>query len=274
MDARLAKIAIGLALESAIVHKGDAEEMASLYSNPDLGLMRETHDRLIESDDHYEREAAIWLEPGLNMGPLSSDPRTLAKEMREMEFVLGTIINRSGMAQREVNYWMDYIANTHQFITDGFWIDAKIFLSRALQTSRAASVEELKSDPGLSYEVETLQRATASYFDEMRGYPLTLNIPEERLDPILHVQETMFTLMRNHGNSGYSDEAGMSRQIVHRLSSAMRHMMEEEKGQDAKRELDLALEQLGKWRGETEDGGKKAEIDAHGQRIKIVANKL
>jgi hypothetical protein len=274
LDARLAKIAIGLALESVIVHKGDAEELASLYSNPDPRLMRETHDRLIESDDHHEREAAIWLEPGLNMRSLRSDPRTLAEEMREMEFVLGTIISRSGIAQREVNYWMDYIANAHQFITDGFWIDAKIFLSRALQTSRAASVEELKSDPGLSYEVETLQRATASYFNEMRGYPLTLNIPEEKLDPILHVQETMLTLMRNHSKVGYSDEAGIARQIVHRLSSAMRHMMQEEKRQDAKRELDLALEQLGEWRGETEDGAKKAEIDAHSRRIKTVANKL
>jgi hypothetical protein len=274
LDARLAKIAIGLALESAIVHKGDAGELASLYSNPDPGLIWETHDRLIESDDHHEREAAIWLEPGLNMGPLRSNPRTLAGEMREMEFVLGTIISRSGIAQREVNYWMDYIANAHQFIMDGFWIDAKIFLSRALQTSRAASVEELKSDPGLSYEVETLQRATASYFDEMKGYPLTLNITEERLDPIMHVQETMLTLMRNHGKLGYSDEASIARQIVHRLSSAMRHMMEEEKRQDAKRELDLALEELGKWWGETEDEAKKAEIDAHGQRIRTVVNKL
>jgi len=274
LDERLAKIAIGLALESVITHKGDAEELASLYSNPDPVLMRETHDRLIESDDHYEREAAIWLEPGLSMGPLKSDPRTLAGEMREMEFVLGTIIGRSGMAQREVNYWMDYIANAHQFIADGFWIDAKIFLSHAIQSSRAASVEELKSDPGFSYEVETLQRATVSYFDEMKDYPLTLNILEERLDPILQVQETMLALMRTHCKSVYSDEAGIARQIVHRLSSAMRHMMQVEKSRDAKRELGLALEQLGKWLGETEDGVAKAEMEAHSRRIRAAANML
>lgn len=273
MSEKLVKIAVGLALESALVRKAGINVLLSLYSNPDVDLVRETHDSLIASDEHRDREAAIWLEVALDQGLLKSDPRRLAAEMREMEFILGTLINRAGRAQRDVNDWMNYIANAAQFIIDGFWIDAKIFLSRGMQISRTPSIESLKSHPSLRHEVDVLQRATASYFEEMKGYPLSLQIPEEKLDVIITVQENMLELMQSKHKVESMDEANFIRQIVNQSSSAMRYLMER-KDSDAKRELHRVLEHLEMWREIVGDEATRGRIDVYTQKMKHVINTI
>ncbi|MFQ6052888.1 MAG: hypothetical protein ACE5OO_01480 [Candidatus Bathyarchaeia archaeon] len=245
MDERLVKVVVGLALESAFVNRRHARILASIYSDPDLERVRKLHDALIVSGDPYDREVAIWLEPALDLGPLRSDPSGIVREMREMEVVLYSLITRAGEAYRDVNNWLNFIANAAQSIEDGFWIDAKILLSRALGSSMRPSVEVLKTDPSLRYEVDVLQRATASYFREVKGYPLRLSIPEDRLDEILKVQEIMLDLMDIH----YGEEGGNHPEItgppIHRLSTAVRYLMDGNREiEAAEREVRLALEHL------------------------------
>lgn len=271
---RFEKIVVGLALENAIAHRRDIQDLLALYSEPKGGRIRELHDQLIKSDNPYDREVAIWLEPALDLGPLKSDSHGLAREMREMEQLLYVLINQAGEAQREVNYWMNYIANTAQFIEDGFWIDAKVMLSRALHSSQAKLVNGLKSIPSLGYKVEVLQRATVSYFEEVKGYPLGFQIPEAMMDPISTVQEIMLEIMREQYRKGKGGGARLVRQTVHRLSSAIKYMMREGKADEAQKELVLATRYIDGWL-DTIDNDETCECaKEYQQRIEDVISVL
>ncbi|MFB0558057.1 MAG: hypothetical protein ACETVY_02960 [Candidatus Bathyarchaeia archaeon] len=273
LDLRFEKIVVGLALENAIVHRRDIQDLLALYSEPEGGRIRELHDQLIASDDPYDREVAIWLEPALDLGPLKSDPHGLVREMREMEQLLYILINQAGGAQKEVNYWMNYIANAAQFILDGFWIDAKVMLSRALQSSRSQSINGLKSIPSLSYKVDVLQRATASYFEEAKDYPLGLQIQEAMMDPLSTVQEIMLSIMRDHYRRRQGEGARLIRQTIHRLSSAMRYMMREGKVDEAQKELVLATRYIDGWLDMIDDETRESANEYH-KRIEDVISVL
>jgi hypothetical protein len=236
LDSRLLKMAVGLALETAIVQRRETRELTSLYSNPDRRKIAKLHRRLIASDDTYEREVAIWLELVLDAPTLKSDPQKLATEMREFESVLYTLISRMGSFETELNHWMNFVANAAQYIRDGHWIDAKIMLSRAVYISKVTTVEKIKSTPEYGYEIDVLQKATVSYFEEMKGYPLELKIPEGSLEPIVAVQEVMLDIMREYYDGGQEET---SRQAIQRLSSVIRHLMEDNSGK-AEQELRLA----------------------------------
>ncbi len=267
LELKALKIAVGLALESVILSRAETETLASLYSNPDLRRVWELHDSLMKSDDHRDREAAIWLETGLDPTPMKSDPVRLVRELREMEYVLFAFISKAGGAQREVNNWMNYVANAAQFITDGFWIDAKIMLSRALQASKAPAVEELKSEPGFSYEIRVFQGATASYFNEIRGYPVSLHIPEEKLNAILMLQHSMLEIMRSRMRLEAPEEPDLIRGIIHKLSSSLRHLMEE-KTEEASRELVMVTRLIGDWLDLTKDAEKHDLVEGYGRSIR------
>ncbi|MEM4727068.1 MAG: hypothetical protein QXD04_02285 [Candidatus Bathyarchaeia archaeon] len=244
MDYRFKRFIVGLALESSLVNRCPIQGLQELYLEPVSERVRELHDRLIISERHREREVAIWLEPALDMGPLRYDPTRIVGEMREMEFLLYLLIRRAGEAQRNVNYWMDYISNAAQSLSDGFWIDAKIFLSRALQVSRRNTIEGLKMDPSLGYEVDILQKATLSYFREVLTYPIVLEAPEERLDTLLEIQGIMLDLMRIHYGEGEGGSASYLR-AIHILSALIRRLLNPRFTlEDAKADLKLALEYL------------------------------
>jgi len=275
LDERLVKVVVGLALECALVNRRDSRLLFSLYSDADMDRVKELHDRLIASSDHYDREVAIWLEPVIELGTLKSNLGGLVAEMRKMEFVLNTLIHRSGEAQREVNNWMNYIANAAHSLEDGFWIDAKILLSRALQSSRCPSIERLKADPSLRYEVDVLQRATASYFEEVKGYPLRLRFPEDRLNAILKVQEIMLDLMQIHYGEKYGENAEITGTPIQRMSATIRYLMDERKELEAsKRELRLASEHLETKLNKIVDKERREIIHLYNERTREIINTL
>jgi len=272
LDKRLLRMAAGLALESALVSRMEAAPLAALYDEPDLARTIQLHDEMLGSLDHREREAAIWLETGLDLGPLRHDPRGLAEEMREMEVVLGALINRSEEALREVNDWMNLIANAYQFILDGYWIDAKIFLSRALRHSRSPSVESLRAQPQLSHEVGVLQRATESYFEELKSYPLKLQVDGDRLQRLLLVQEVMLELMRRV--RGPEEEAKSTGKAVYRLSQAIRYLMGEGGHEEVCRELRMASEYLRELIGASRKGSRRREIQGYVEQVEGILQGL
>ena len=136
MDQRLVKLTSGFAFQTAIAHNREVESLSDLYSAPSLDKVRKLHDRLLASSNNIDREIAIWLEPALQSDEENPDPKSLVTEMKEMEFLLYTLINRAYGAQPEINDWMNYIANAAESLADGYWIDAKILLSRAVETSQ------------------------------------------------------------------------------------------------------------------------------------------
>jgi len=244
LDKNIAKVSIGLALQSAIINDREVETLLDLYTEPNLDETKRLHDKLVVSPSHFDREIAIWLEPLLAHGRLNLDPKKLAKEMNEMEFLLYNLIYRAGDAQQEINDWMNCIANAAESLADGFWIDAKILLSQALEISRSTSVEHLKSRCDFSHQLDILQRGTEEYFEEMKKYPLTLVIPEGRLETILRVQKTMLDLMKGRDRTRQRGDEAIGI-VIRRLNTAIRFLMNESKELNAAcQELQLAYDHL------------------------------
>jgi hypothetical protein len=273
LDAKLRRLTVGLAIESALDQGFDVVALGGLYSDPDEAGIRELHGRLITSVDHRDREVAIWLEPALGADSLKSDPAKLAGEMREMEFILLTLARRAGVAQQEINAWMNYVANAAQFIVDGFWIDAKILLSRALMSSGTPAVEALKADPDLLYEVDVLQRATSAYFDELRGYPVSIRVPTERLNAALDLQGIMIDLMRSGELGG--EEGRKVKETVHGLSSVLHHLMgSRETPEEIRKELGVVASRINWFLPSIANEGRRALLEGYRRTIEALASRL
>lgn len=245
MDRRLVKIGVGFALQTAIAHDCKIATLSDLYSGLSLENIRQTHDQLIASPTHHEREIAIWLTTALEPSPSTIDPTRLATEMREMEFILYTLMNKIGEAKPVMNDWMNYIANAAESLTDDFWIDARILLSQALDISQSAQIEHLKAHPALQYELDVLQKATAAYFLEMGKYPLKLTIPEDRLETVLKLQQVMLNLLTARHREKREKHERIVEDAIRRLETVIRFLMNKDKTlDDVLREARLALQYL------------------------------
>jgi len=268
LDRRLVRISVGLALQSAIPRGIELKALLDLYLNPNLEEASQLHSRLMASRRHGDREVGFWLEPVLEPRPTMPDHGRLAAEMRKMEFLLYELINRAGEARQDINDWMDYISNAIESLTDGFWIDAKILLSQALEISQSESVERAKSDPSLRYEIDVLQRATAEYFQEVRAYPLKLAIPEERLETLLKVQEILLDLMQIQIRKEPAQKE-MLAIAIRRLNTAVRYLMNKDKTTEAARqEVRLAFEYLKGSESKVSDEGSRRVVHQLGERMK------
>lgn len=252
----------GLAYECSIVNRVGVETLSRLYEEPSMERIRELHERFILSDNHKRREVAIWLEPALELGPIRTPPERLAREMREMEFILLILTRRAGDAWRTVNRWMDYIANAAISLVQGYWIDAKIYLSRALEASRSGEVEALKMQPHLSYEVDVLQRATLSYFEELRRYPVGLDIPHGSVEPLLSIQAVLLEMMEDRYLRGIGGRN--LRESIYRLSRAIRYLMDEKGGPKAGDEVRRVVDDLPLIQREGVEGER---VEAHRMRL-------
>jgi len=269
LDERLAKIGVGLALQSAIPHGCEIETLLTLYSDPDLEKAQRLYDKLAASRSHYDREVAVWLETLLERSPFESDLKALVATMREMESVLYFMINQVGEAQRAVNDWMNYVANAAESLADGFWIDAKIFLSQALEVSQSQTIEQLKSDPILRRKTDILQRATAQYFEEMWKHPSKLTIPEDRFETILKVQEILLDLMQAYYQGTWKENKEAVGSAIRRLNTAMRYLMNKDKSLEVvEQEVQLASEHLSGKMSQVVDERKSELVDKCTERMK------
>ena len=269
----LVKIAVGRALENAIYNGQEIQHLTWLYSAPDVERVLELHDELISSNDHLERETAFFLQLGLDIGPLQGDPMGLAGEMREMEHLLYAYLNKYGRAQRVMNDWLNYIANASQSIIDSYWTDAKILLSLAVQTSQDPTVEALKTNPELRYRVETLQGATASYFQELKGYPLKLMISDESAEAILMLQEPLLEMLQSPNIVEDKSEDEYAIKVVRGSHTAIKYLMEK-KESEAKREL-LSVERLlENWLENLGDDENRPQLDDYHENVKKVIGAL
>ncbi len=273
MDPRTLRIAVGLALESAILSGGPTDALESLYSDPEPLAVKALHLRLMESQDHRDREAGIWLQTGMDQASAGTDPAGLAGELGKMEYLLYVLIPRAGDAQREVNDWMNYTANAAQLLTDGFLVDAKIMLNRALQVSRAPAVEGLKAYHDLSYEIGVFQEATASYYREAMGYPVGIQIPEETLDAALKLQECMLEVMLSRVRVEQARENRLVLGVVSGLSSSLRRLMEGKPG-DARRDLEKAAGLMENWLEDAGDAEKRELVEVNLLRVRETLDSL
>lgn len=264
------KMAIGFSLESAIINNIDIHDLECLYENPSELLVKELHDRLLDSRKHRERVAAIWLQMGFDQGPLKNNPSNLITDMTELEVLLSVLIDQSGTAWKDVNNWMNYIANAHEHLLHGYWTDAKVLLSLGLETSLQLSIEKMKTKESLREKVTLYQQATASFFDEMKEYPLKLHIPEKYSDLSIPLQELLLDIMRNH-NAEDLEEAKGIRNLIKYLSNAL-HTLLSSKIDETKKELTSSKNNLKKWKLNVKK--KTCQIDSYIKRLEKIVSKI
>ena len=139
-------------------------------------------------------------------------------------------------------------------------------------SSGTPAVEALKADPDLLYEVDVLQRATAAYFDELRGYPVSISVPAGRLDAALDLQGIMIDLMRgDHGG----EEGRNVKETVHGLSSVLRHLMEgQETPEEIRKELGVVASRIDWFLPSVADEGRRSLLEGYRWTIGALASRL
>jgi hypothetical protein len=238
------KLIVGFALERALIYKQDTTELEKLYNNPEEKRIQDQYIQLIGSKNHQERALAIWLSTALKQKPLRNNPGNLVKELRKLEYLLYNLMNQLVNGKKQVNNWMNYVLNAAQLLEDGFYLDAKVMLSRALQESEKKEVIELKNHPKLRYEVNVFQQATRSYFNEVEQYPVNINI-RSHLEKVLITQEIMLKLLTEF-KPEKGEEERVSKEAIVKMSSVIRYLWGKSY-EKAEKELFLAAGYMERW---------------------------
>jgi hypothetical protein len=244
---RLNKVVVGLALKNELYNKRLNQTLFDLYSRPEIDAIKDLHDRLISSNDHFDREVAFWLELALQQPPVQIDLQDVSVELTEMEVLLYDLVLRANSeSQRNLNDWMNYIANVPQSIRDGNWIDAKILMSLAVQSSRKESIERIKRDPQLRYKIEVLQKETSRLFEVTKRIPLRLIASEERLCALEKILEVLIELLQRYNFERPQERlSDMIRYSIQKLEASQRSLMRSNiKTDDAKNEIIVASKYL------------------------------
>ena len=247
MSARLNKVVVGLALKNELYNKRLNQTLFDLYTSPEIDGIKDLHDCLISSNDHFDREVAFWLELALQQPPVQIDLQDVNTELTEMEVLLYDLVLRvNPESQRSLNDWMNYIANVPQSIRDGRGIDAKILMSLAVQCSRKESIERIKRNPRFKYKIEILQKETSRLFEVIKRIPLRLLASEERLDALEKLQDILIDLLQRYDferpQEGVSD---LLRYPIQKLEASQRYLMRSDvKTDTAKNEVLIAFKYL------------------------------
>jgi hypothetical protein len=209
LDQKLVKVAVGLALE-AEMESGDEDSsvldrLLRLYANPDPVGVQVLHDELLKSDIFEDREVGLWLELALTGRRSDFDWREVVMDMQETEldlFDLAYLIETSEYVNEFRAFglldWMNSIGVCVSNIRSGNWVLAKIDVNRAVHRSLAVSVEKIRGNEDFRSAVDEHRKATADYYERVLEFPCESNIPEDRLDTILEVQELLIELKRKY----------------------------------------------------------------------------
>jgi len=242
MDRRFQKVAVGLALESALYNGRDDRLLRELYESPSAEKISSAYRLLISSRDHNEREVAFWLELGLSQEPTTfPDKAELLRQMRQMETILYDLLGRAGPnIIRPLNDWLNYVANAGESISQGYWIDAKILMSRAVDASHETFSKVGSGEVKTRHELGILRLETRRSFEELLKASFRLRLPEKRLGAILAVQGLLLKMLRKRVTEA-SRDVSLSRYLVERLAAAEKLLLQEDLVPKARGEIEQAL---------------------------------
>jgi len=209
LDQRIAKVAVGLALEAELERDNEdssvLDRLLRLYAAPDSVVVKALHDELVGSDSFEDREVGLWLELALTGRQPDFDWREVVMDMQETEldlFNLAYLIETSEYRNRFRAFglldWMNSIGSCVSNIRDENWVLAKIDANRAVNESLAESVEKIRINEDLRGAVDEHRKATKGYFERVLKFPCKSGVPEDRLDTILEVQGLLIESKRKY----------------------------------------------------------------------------
>ena len=203
------KIIVGLALEESIrklefnPQLNDVYvQLNALYSVPNRGKIRSLHNDLVGSSNANFREIGFWLEPLITVSKPTIDWRDLVIEMQETELQLFNIfylLEVSRERRHEINdlrEWFNSIGSSVNYIRQDDWIHAKIHASKAFEFSLSNSIETMRKDEHLSGAIDAFRKETKKYFEQVKTFPVRIEIPEDRFDAIIEIQEVLVELVK------------------------------------------------------------------------------
>lgn len=266
-----------MALECELYNRRFNRNLLNLYANPSVEGIKALHRNLIASKSHLDREVAFWLEPALEQTQIKLDVTGIIMELRGIEMELSSLLGRVNPSMiRDINDWLDYIANAGHSVEDEDWLGAKIFMSNALQSSKADSVEKIKTNVSLRYALEVLQGETLKCFDQIKKAASTVKVPEERLNVIVELQAILVELMRKYYLEGLDERAGdLIHYPIQKLSIAIQYLMRFNiKTERASQEIMLASQHLEETVKETADRKTQELAKKTYEKIKTVSKQL
>jgi|GEM_PF-2688378 len=262
-DRRFQKVTVGLALENEFYNGRDNRLLSELYENPSTEKTSNTYRRFIASRDHREREAAFWLELGLSQDPTTfPDKVALLNRIRQMETIIYDILGRAGQnISQSLNDWLNYIANAGESISQGYWIDAKILMSRAVDASEETVSKTSLTDVKMRRELGILRSETRRDFEELLKASFRLRLPEKHLDDILAVQGLHLKILRQQAAEVTEMGMNLSRYLVERLATAERLLLQENsETSKARQEIEQALTYLEGQANGIQDGAAQRRV--------------
>jgi hypothetical protein len=230
-DVKILKVVLGLALENELYNGRDNSRLYSLYMSPDYGKAKAYYWELMRSSSYLDRETSFWLETLLGKKATEFEsPSSLIYRLQRVEAILyDFLLQGDSNLCRALNEWLNYVANTGESLKGGYWLDAKIFANRALDSSERAMALVDSRNAVLRYELGVLRSETHHILEELMKLPLTFIAPEGRLDSVLEVQGALIELLRIivRGNLDESVKEDL-RYSAQKLTSAQAHLLNTE----------------------------------------------
>jgi len=242
----------------------DDRLLRELYENPSAEKISNAYRRLIASRDHNEREAAFWLELGLSQVPTAfPDKAELLRRIRQMETVLYDILGVAGPnISQPLNDWLNFIANAGESVSQGYWIDAKVLMSRAVDASGETVSKVAPSEVKMRRELGILRSETLRSFEELLKASFRLRLPERRLDALVAVQGLFLKMLRQRVTGaapGWSPS--LLRYLIERLATAQKLLLQEDSASKARGEIEQALAYLEGQAPGTQDGRTRKQLE-------------
>jgi len=228
-DRRFQRIAVGLAVENGL-HDGYEDKILNeLYENPTSEKITKTYRRMISSNVQRERVIALWLELGLFQEPTTfPDTTELLRRIREIEAILYSLLGQAALSiAQPLNNWLNYIANAGESINTGFWMDAKVYMSGAVESADETLAKVGLADPKMLCDLDILRSETRRDYEELLKASFRLRLPEDVLNQILVVQEQLIGILRRLINDGNHKDGELLLFLADRLTIAERLLLQE-----------------------------------------------
>jgi hypothetical protein len=176
-------------------------------------------------------------------------------------------------SSRDLNDWLNYVANAGESLKGNYLLDAKILVSRAMESSDRTLAALDTRDPRRRYELGILKTETMKIFEELKTVHSKLTVVEELLEIHLKIQTALIellTLLREGG--GAREAAEELHYSAQKLVSAQRLLLRSKKEVlRAGQEVALAQQYVGIGLEKSLNPGIKARLNKVLQQLRSLA---
>ena len=269
------KIVVGLALVNELHIRNASQDMLDVFRTPSMEQIGELYDRLSISTVSIDQETSLFLGLALDRMPFEVDLHQILVMMKEIEVLLFAFISQiSGVAQRNLNDWYNYLANASQSLQDGDFFDAKILANRAYQSAKMVTIDNLPSKFSLRGKIGILRQGTLDAFQKIREIPVRLRVTEERHEIVVEELEILIESLILYWEKGDVAACSAFDRIIQKLNVALRSVMRDVDTRNALIEICSAIETVEGWQNTLSDGELSNWVERFHLRLSKLRDQL